>query len=857
MSTSRISAQGMPPSRASGSTFPVEDWVILLLGALAAGLLGAVVGNSAVDADPAILASLATAGYMLGYVLAGTLLPDLIAHLLAFVLGVVISLVAIDSHLVWQQLRAGDWRGMLDRYETLLSGFWSSLKSGERFETDIAIFAIGLTIWLVGYTASWMLFRRGWLFWSLALPGAILLVTMALDRDQPTWPALVYLGLALVIAATHTALVQRAIWRSHAVTQPSSFGRRSIVLGSLFAVLAVGVGLWSSFDLDDRIKERAFDNGDRLASWVSDRFDPSEPPPSGPQPAVGNYGSFSDQFKVGDGVPTGDSPLVVVQSNDEEYLAARRLNDYDGSGWKATTSSTEGQVTDGSRMAFQADQPMNLPRDQMQYRTQDQATVVILQPTGNLLFTIDQHYSASVPTLVRVGWESIDATYEIGSVDISAVPVDLRELVLIMEGAQFSDPKSTGTPEIVSEQDKADIARIQDGRLQSYPVSTELSWSDSGTVLLHIEGRLPVYSDVEAVFSNEDLTAADYSIVGLAPQVAASDLELASSTYPTYVTDTYLSLPGTVTQETRDLASQIVSDAGATTPYDMAVAIQNYLRSNFTYQIDAEGAPDGRDIVDYFLFESKVGRCDHYASSMAVMLRSLGVPTRIVTGLAPVPYDRDMNGYVYRGRNAHAWVEVYFPGFGWIPFEPTPSQQAIDLNAASAEPVTTPEPSPTPIATEAPAGTQLAASPTPTPTPLPAPATVDTEAGSGNDRGVSWSMLGGLAGAVALFGAGTLLYARRRRMFAGLPVASANYGRLQRLGRFFGLRASPEQTPREFAMQFAKARPESAAGALKVADAYTQAQYATNVDAGTIAQDSDYGWREAKAGASDWRFWRR
>ncbi|MEZ4506160.1 MAG: transglutaminase-like domain-containing protein [Thermomicrobiales bacterium] len=81
-----------------------------------------------------------------------------------------------------------------------------------------------------------------------------------------------------------------------------------------------------------------------------------------------------------------------------------------------------------------------------------------------------------------------------------------------------------------------------------------------------------------------------------------------------------------MTEQTADLANQIVNQAGATTPYEQAIAIQNYLRSNFTYQLDAGGAPDGRDIVDYFLFESKVGRCDHFASSMAVMLRTLGVP---------------------------------------------------------------------------------------------------------------------------------------------------------------------------------------------------------------------------------------
>jgi hypothetical protein len=113
------------------------------------------------------------------------------------------------------------------------------------------------------------------------------------------------------------------------------------------------------------------------------------------------------------------------------------------------------------------------------------------------------------------------------------------------------------------------------------------------------------------------------------------------------------------------------------------------------------------------------------------------------------------------------------------------------------------------------------------------------------------------AGVIALVAGGLFYFWRRRSTFAGLPIAAANFGRLQRLGGFIGVRAAPELTPREYAASFGSARPQSAAGALRVADAFTQEQYATNIDAGTIARDSDYGWQEAKSGAADWRLWRR
>jgi len=112
-------------------------------------------------------------------------------------------------------------------------------------------------------------------------------------------------------------------------------------------------------------------------------------------------------------------------------------------------------------------------------------------------------------------------------------------------------------------------------------------------------------------------------------------------------------------------------------------------------------------------------------------------------------------------------------------------------------------------------------------------------------------------GSIALLVGAFIYFWKRRNAYAGLPIASANYGRLQRLGRFLGVNATPELTPREYATQFGTARPQSAAGAMRVADAFTQEQYATNLDAGTIASDSEYGWREAKSGAADWRLWRR
>jgi transglutaminase-like putative cysteine protease len=129
-----------------------------------------------------------------------------------------------------------------------------------------------------------------------------------------------------------------------------------------------------------------------------------------------------------------------------------------------------------------------------------------------------------------------------------------------------------------------------------------------------------------------------------------------------------------VQQRIHDLAVTIVTAANATNPYDQATAIQNYLRdsTNYKYTLTPRTAPAARDRLDYFLFDSKEGYCEFFASAMGDMLRSLGVPTRLVNGFGPGSFDSATQTYIVRGEDAHTWVESYFPKYGWIPFEPTP-----------------------------------------------------------------------------------------------------------------------------------------------------------------------------------------
>jgi len=133
----------------------------------------------------------------------------------------------------------------------------------------------------------------------------------------------------------------------------------------------------------------------------------------------------------------------------------------------------------------------------------------------------------------------------------------------------------------------------------------------------------------------------------------------------------YLQLPENLPQRVKDLSASLV--ASETNDYDKAKAIEQYLASKYPYNLDVRSTPRNRDFVDYFLFDLKEGYCSYYASAMTVLARCAGLPARYVEGymLPPEPVKDDRTTYVVSNMQAHAWVEIYFEGYGWLPFEPT------------------------------------------------------------------------------------------------------------------------------------------------------------------------------------------
>jgi len=163
-----------------------------------------------------------------------------------------------------------------------------------------------------------------------------------------------------------------------------------------------------------------------------------------------------------------------------------------------------------------------------------------------------------------------------------------------------------------------------------------------------------------------------YSVTSQAPQLVADERTASILAYPDSIRSHYLQVP-LGSQQVADLAHHVIQQA--TTPFGQTLAIQQHLLENYRYSLEGDTATLSHPL-DEFLFTRKTGYCEHYATAMVVMLRTVGIPARLVTGFLATEWNEYGSYFTVRQRDAHAWVEVYFPRSGWITMDPTPSVSA-------------------------------------------------------------------------------------------------------------------------------------------------------------------------------------
>jgi transglutaminase-like putative cysteine protease len=187
---------------------------------------------------------------------------------------------------------------------------------------------------------------------------------------------------------------------------------------------------------------------------------------------------------------------------------------------------------------------------------------------------------------------------------------------------------------------------------------TEVGWDEASSTLL-------VERDAA---TSDGLT---YQVQSAIPQWTAAELRTASTDVPDDVADRYLQLPDHLDPAVEALARDVT--AAAATPYDQALALQDFLRT-FAYDLDVPPS-NANDALTAFLFDTRRGYCQQVAGAFAAMARSIGIPTRVTVGFTPGIQDRhDPTLFRVRGEHAHAWDEIYLDRFGWVIVDPRPGR---------------------------------------------------------------------------------------------------------------------------------------------------------------------------------------
>jgi transglutaminase-like putative cysteine protease len=462
------------------------------------------------------------------------------------------------------------------------------------------------------------------------------------------------------------------------------------------------------------------------------------------------------------------------------------------------------------------------------------------------MLTIDIYLASSIDSSVRMSWVQLnDAEFALDTGDLSTIPPDLARIAAMLQSTSFTEKEGPYGPASSDQQVEGRLEQEREALAKRF---LDVRWeadADGGVTSLIVSGQIPIYDDVESVSPQVNVQAnSTYLVRGSETTATEDELRGASTTLPDWVVQRYLQLPDTISTRTAELASEITADAP--TAYDKAKAVETYLRQTITYDTSIEAPPGDQDVVDYLLFEYPRGYCEQYATAMAVMLRSVGIPARIVSGYAPGDFDEERGGYLYLQSNAHAWVEVFFPGYGWVPFEPTSSEAPRTLgdDAASGdipEDQQIEEIEPTATAEN---DDDFAAVSTPESSAGQGLATieeVDDDRGGGGDLAV---IIGGaLLTIVAVGGMAWWMWMRRLR---GLSLSAGLFARLLRVGRMMGVSKQPSATPREYAQTFSQRAPVVSEYAQRIVDAYELDQYAQHGSEGRAIETARQAWRRAR-----------
>ena len=583
--------------------------------------------------------------------LARSAIPWWIGHTFALLVGLAVAFVLGAFTLS----EAGSFANLVSQ----LAGWFGAVGSqeGDRGAVVTGMLLIGVTL-LVGHATAWLACRRPFP-WLAALPGLIvLLVMLSFLPSDYYW----YFFLYLLAAAPGVAY---------------RYSRLRNVPGQLVPLvgtLVAGVVVMAVTLVPVRSAPAPDEPMIPLASaiegpWYSFRENWSDLFYGVPNRKQWPHFSPPRDLPFSGPIEPGNEVLFVVESQEPHRWRSRVYDTYTSTGWRSNGPPVKTAT---------AEVPLQSYVEELKDRNVVEIAVRVYSK-GSTLLSVGEPMAASFPSKVELSPQPTFKLYLEGP-QVSYLPLKVREhqnqptLPLTSNGSD----KWVWTWAPRSIESEHDLLGSSDPPLSvalevlGFSVTPELeSVTLPGTPYVTLERKMSAPEPPVALLAQRMLIPPrQYRTVGSISEASAGALRETGREYPAWVTDRYLQLPYDFPDTVRKLARGLIKDED--NPYDMAEAIRRHLL-RLPYSLDVVQAPPGRDWVEFFLFEQRRGYCQNYASAMVTMLRTLGIPARLVVGFAPGVWDQDRGVWEVQSRHYHAWPEVYFPTYGWVEFEPTPA----------------------------------------------------------------------------------------------------------------------------------------------------------------------------------------
>lgn len=817
---------------------PVEGWLTYLL--LLLSLL--VVTWSVNQADWVQTPTLV--GIMLWSTLAGLALSKLRLHGVALI---VVGLVIGGLVVYWQAstlVESGSFFERLGAMNRRLVVWWDAVVSGG-ISTDLLPFGLILAAftWITGFAATWSVFRLRNI-WGAVVPGAVgLVANLSYLPDRFSAFLFLYLFFAALLMVRMHALDRQKRWERQRTGFPNTLGWFTLWDGTGFAlvVFLIAVLLPARPAVSEALRDfwnqsRAPMDGvetefNRLFSQVPSRRD-------NPLAQYGPHLPFQGPLHQ------TDNPVLYIKSDLPTYWRTRTYSTYSAGGWL-------GEKTERHSLPWVpplASPAENRARIEMPQQVTPAYPIVQLAMGSTPLQSAKPAEIEVLPTQFHTlnvkdgaGAQNLPRDLRRALADLRSIPGQLDRDQLSQRLLQLL-PDSVLVTRLVLEDagsGRQERVSVKVPSEEQYPAELRKAIPRNGTfrlTSLQVQRKQPYPPDVISVFSKTQLKAGQsYTATSWISVASANELNGASSAYPGWVLDRYLQLPSTVPDRVRRLAQQVTR--GAATPFEMASALEKHLHDSLSYNTEIPAPPAAADGVDYFLFTAKKGYSDYYASAMVVMSRAVGLPARLVVGFAPGKFDEPTGLFVVRDADSHAWAEVYFPGYGWIEFEPTPGKGSI------------PRGLPLPIDEDTATGSTEDPFEQGSELPFDAendPSRDDSARGPGAPGWLPYVLGVSTLLAVVLAAAAVFWY-WYRRTFVNIPAAALVYDRMARLGGLVGVKPQEQQTPQEYARTIGSQFPAIRDDARLIASTYSGSRYGGQALSAEETTRTLAAWRRIRA----------